>query len=133
MEREWTEGTKQTEETEGRREKRPQTDTDADPEFTQSRKKGQMKPIFLSDSDEEAIMDFVKQYKNLYDKTHVKFKDKHRKEGLWETVTVIGIYLSTLSRSGSRLNEPDMASSHRPSQDKYTRTDQVRTSTQEQT
>ena len=42
-----------------------------------------MKSIFLSDSDEEAIVEFVKQYKELY-KTHDKFKDKHRKEGLWE-------------------------------------------------
>ena len=45
-----------------------------------------MKSIFLSDSYEEAIMDFVKQHRELYDKTHVKFKDKQRKEGLWETV-----------------------------------------------
>ena len=43
-----------------------------------------MKSIFLVDSDEEAIADFIKQHKELYDKTHDKFKDKHRKEGLWE-------------------------------------------------
>ena len=41
--------------------KRVQTDKDTDVESTQSRqKKGQMKSIFLSDSGEEAIMDFVK-------------------------------------------------------------------------
>ena len=58
-------------------------DTDTDPESTQSRqKKGQMKFIFLSNSDEEAIVDFFKQHEELYDKTHVKFKDKQRKEGL---------------------------------------------------
>ena len=75
------------EETEERTEKRPRTDTDTDPESTQSRhKKGQMMSIFLSDSDEEAIVDFVKQHKELYDKTHAKFKDKQRKEGLWETI-----------------------------------------------
>ena len=45
-----------------------------------------MKSIFLSDSDEEAIVEFVKQHKELYDKTHAKFKDKQRKKGLWETV-----------------------------------------------
>ena len=45
-----------------------------------------MKSIFLSDSNEEAIVDFVKQHKELYDKTHAKFKDKQRKERLWETV-----------------------------------------------
>ena len=44
-----------------------------------------MKSIFLSDSDEEAIVDFVKQHEEPYDKTHAKFKDKQRKEGLWET------------------------------------------------
>ena len=29
---------------------------------------------------------FVKQHEELFDKTHSKSKDKHRKEGLWETV-----------------------------------------------
>ena len=62
-------------------------DTDTDPECTQSRqKKGQMKSIFLSDSDEEAIVDFVKQLEELYERTYAKFKDKQGKEGLWETV-----------------------------------------------
>ena len=77
--------TEETEETEDRGEKRLRTDTDT--ECTQSRqKKGQMKSIFLSDSDEEAIMDVVKQHEELFDKTHTKFRDKHRKERLWETV-----------------------------------------------
>ena len=59
-------------------------DKDTDVESTQSRqKKGQMKSIFLSDSDEEAIVEFVKQHKELYDKTD-SFKDKQKKEGLWE-------------------------------------------------
>ena len=40
-----------------------------------------MKSIFLGDSDEEAI---VKQHKELYDKTKDGFKDKQKKEGLWE-------------------------------------------------
>ena len=40
-----------------------------------------MKSIFLSDSDEEDIVDFVKQHKELYDNIHVKFKDEQRKEG----------------------------------------------------
>ena len=45
-------------------------DTDTDPESTQSRqKKGQMKSIFLSKSDEEAIVEFVKQLEELHDKT----------------------------------------------------------------
>ena len=35
-----------------------------------------MKSIFLSDSDEEAIVEFVKQHEELYDKTNDSFKDK---------------------------------------------------------
>ena len=61
------------------------TDTDTDVESTQSRqKKGQMKSIFLSDSDEEAIVEFVKQHEELYDKANDSFKDKQKKERLWE-------------------------------------------------
>ena len=41
-----------------------------------------MKSIFLSDSDEEPIVEFVKQHEELCDKTHAKFKNKQRKEGL---------------------------------------------------
>ena len=43
-----------------------------------------MKSIFLSDSDEEAIIEFVKQHEELYDKTNDNFKDKQKKERLWE-------------------------------------------------
>ena len=46
-----------------------------------------MKSIFLSDSDEEAIVEFVKQHKELYDKTNDSFKDKQKKERLWQTLT----------------------------------------------
>ena len=60
---------------------------DTDQQCMQSRqKKGQVKSIFLSDSDEEAIVYFMKQHEELFDKTQVKFKDKQRKEGLWKTV-----------------------------------------------
>ena len=73
------------EESQERTEKRPQTDTDTDVESTQSRqKKGQMKSIFLSDSDKEAIAEFVKQHKELYDKTNGSFEDKQKKQRLWE-------------------------------------------------
>ena len=66
-----------------RGEKRVQTDMDTDVESTQSRqKKGQMKSIFLSDPDEEAIVEFVKQHEELYDKTNDSFKDKQKKERL---------------------------------------------------
>ena len=43
-----------------------------------------MKSIFLSDSDEEAIVEFVKQHEELYNKTTDSFKDKQKKEGLGE-------------------------------------------------
>ena len=60
------------------------TDTDT-VESTQSRqKKGQMKSIFLSDSDKEVIVEFIKQHEELYDKTNNSFKDKQKKERLWE-------------------------------------------------
>ena len=59
------------------------TDTNTYAESTQSRqKKGQMKTILLSDSDEEAIIEFVKQYEQLYDKTNESFNDKQKKERL---------------------------------------------------
>ena len=43
-----------------------------------------MKSIFLSDSNKEAIAEFVKQHEELYDKTNDSFKDKQKKERLWE-------------------------------------------------
>ena len=43
-----------------------------------------MKSIFLSHSDEEAIVEFVKQHEEHYDKTNNSFKDKQKKKGLWE-------------------------------------------------
>ena len=76
---------REREESPDRGEKRVRTDMDTDVESTQSRqKKGQMKSIFLSDSDKEAIVEFVKQHKELYDKTNDSFKDKQKKERLWE-------------------------------------------------
>ena len=78
-------GWREREESPERGEKRMRTDTDTDVESTQSRqKKGQMKSIFLSDSDKEAIVEFVKQHEELYDKTNDSFKNKQKKERLWE-------------------------------------------------
>ena len=45
-----------------------------------------MKSIFLSDSDEEAIVEFVKRHDELYDKTNDSFKDKQKKERIWESL-----------------------------------------------
>ena len=73
------------EESQERGEKRARTDTDSDVESTESRQvKGQMKSIFLSDSDKETIVECVKQHEELYDKTNDSFKDKQKKEQLWE-------------------------------------------------
>ena len=84
-------------EEEERREKRMQTDMDTDAESTQSRqKKGQMKSIFLSDSDKEAIVKFVKQHKELYDKSNDSFKDKQKKERLWEQLAATRNFPSRL-------------------------------------
>ena len=40
--------------------------------------------IYLTDSDKEAIVDFVRDNKELYNKTNEHFKDKARKECLWD-------------------------------------------------
>ena len=83
--RERIEREREREESPDRGEKRVRTDMDTDVESIQSRqKKGQMKSIFLSDSDEEAIVEFIKQHEELYDKTNDSFKDKQKKERLWE-------------------------------------------------
>ena len=85
LERLQTEEIEREETEEGRTEKRATMDTDTDVESYQSRrKKGQIISIFLSDSNEEAIVKFVKQNAELCDMTHAKFKDKQRKEGLWK-------------------------------------------------
>ena len=74
------------EESQERGKKRARTDMDTDVESTQSRqKKGQMKFTFLSDSDKVAIVEFIKQHQELYDKTNSSFKDKQKKERLWES------------------------------------------------
>ena len=76
---------REREESPERGEKRERTYTDTAVESTQSRqKKGQMKSIFRSGSDEEAIVQFIKQHEELYDKTNDSFKGKQNKERLWE-------------------------------------------------
>ena len=46
-----------------------------------------MTNIYLTDLDEQAIVDYVKDHEKLYDKTNEYFKDKTRKECLWERFT----------------------------------------------
>ena len=48
-------------------------------------KKGHMTNIYLMDSDEEAVVDFVKDHEELFDKTNEYFKDD-RKECLGEVL-----------------------------------------------
>ena len=43
-----------------------------------------MTQTFLTDSDEGAVVDYVKDHEELYDKTSEHFKDKARKDCLWE-------------------------------------------------
>ena len=85
----------QTEETVA--EKRPRTersesemDTECGGEGSQTStkcqsrcKKGHIVNIYLTDLDEEAIVDFVNDHEELCDKTHRKFKDKATKDCLW--------------------------------------------------
>ena len=67
-----------------RKKGRVRTDMDNDAESTQFREEeGQMRSIFLSDSDEEAIDEFIKQHEELYDDS---FKDKQKEERLWEQI-----------------------------------------------
>ena len=91
---------RESREEEERREKRARTDKDTDVESTQSRqKKGQMKSIFLSDSDKEAIVEFVKQHEELYDKTNDSFKDKQKKDRFWEQLAATrNLFIRTVEK-----------------------------------
>ena len=51
------------------------------------RNKRHMTNIYFTDSDEKAIVDFVKDHEELFDKTNKHFKDKARKDCLWERFT----------------------------------------------
>ena len=46
--------------------------------------KGHMSNIYLTDSNEDSIADFVKDHEEFYDKTNEYFEDKARKECLFE-------------------------------------------------
>ena len=64
-----------------------------------------MNNIYLMDSDEEAIVDFVKDYKEFYDKTNEHIKNKARKGCLWERFVnsyslSVKVYKPGLTRKG---------------------------------
>ena len=78
---------------EGHPEKRPRTErSDTKTEAaggeagpSQSRfKKGHMANVYHTDSDKEAVVDFVKDSKELYDNIDEHVEEKARKEFLWE-------------------------------------------------
>ena len=54
------------------------SNTDTDVESTQSTQKGQIKSIFLSDSNEEAIVEFVKQQRQAEEKKPLGDTLKHQ-------------------------------------------------------
>ena len=69
------------EESQERGEKRAQTDMDTDVESTQSRqKKGQIKSIFLNDSDKEAILEFINSTGNFMTRPKTVSKTSRRKK-----------------------------------------------------
>ena len=58
-----------------------------------------MKFIFLSDSDKEAFVEFVKQHEEPYDKINNSFKDKQKKERLWELlVATRNLHVKTVKK-----------------------------------
>ena len=58
-----------------------------------------MKSIFLNNSDEKAIVEFIQQHEELYDKTNDNFKDKQKEERLWETLaTTRNLPVSTVKK-----------------------------------
>ena len=69
---------------------------------SQSRhEKKRMTNIYLTCSNEKASVDFVKNQKELYDKTNKHFKYKARNKCLWEMFTTATSYLSKCARLGS--------------------------------
>ena len=63
------------------RTERSETEARGEAGPSQSRyKKGHMTNIYLTDLDEEAIVDYVKDHEELYDKTNEHFKDTARME-----------------------------------------------------
>ena len=48
-------------------------------------KRARVSAVF-TDSQETAIMEFVKDHPDLYDKENARFHDRHRKEALWSEI-----------------------------------------------
>ena len=85
-----------------------------------------MANINLTDSDEEAIVNFVKDHEELYNKTNEHFKDKARKDCLWERFTVYKTWFESqrirngkLTHSKSGHAPKDMTEKENWIQDKF--------------
>ena len=72
-------------------------------------KKGHMINLYLADSDDKATVDFLKDCEELHEKTNEHFKDKTRKECLWEMFTN-SRKLSKFERHGLSRQGPGMGS-----------------------
>ena len=59
-----------------------------------------MTNIYLTDSDAEAIVDFVMDHEELYNNTNKLFKDKTRKDCLWERFVSSTSFLSKCASLG---------------------------------
>ena len=59
-------------------------DASTSTEFQSRHKKEHMMNIYETDADEEAIVDFLKDHGELYNKINKHFKDKARKDCLWK-------------------------------------------------
>ena len=77
-----------------------------------------MKSIFLNESEKEDIVGFVKQNAELYNKTRAKFKDKQRKEGLWERLAAFRNLSVNTVQKWFEIQHTRYASSLTRSQDK---------------
>ena len=62
-------------------------DTETDTESASvCAKKSHLAQILLSDSDEEALIEYIKNHPELYEKGHEQFKNKGHKACLWECI-----------------------------------------------
>ena len=78
-------------------------------------KEGYMTNIYLTDLDEEAIVDNLKDHKVLYNKSNEHFKDKARKECLLERFTNSRKLSVKVCKTGLNPKGLAMANSHNPS------------------
>ena len=64
----------------------------------------------FTDSQETAIVEFVKEHPEFYDKEHARFHDRQKKEALWAEISVELKLSPLMSEDGSTPSERAMAS-----------------------